>query len=63
MSKEDKDLRVGVVSILVTIFLSLLGTIWYTAEVFHQVEVNTEHLYKVDMKLMEMSKIIFKDKK
>ena len=52
MSDKTKyEIKLSIISILITLAGSIMGTIWMSAKLAHQVEVNTEHLRKVDEKI------------
>ena len=64
MSEQAKmELKLGVITVLITVMGSLTATVWYSAQLAHKVEMNAEHLRQIDAKIAKITELIIKEKR
>ena len=64
MSQQKKwELSIGAITILLSMAGSLMGTVWYAAQISHQVEANRKAIDDISDRMVELTKIIVKEKR
>jgi hypothetical protein len=64
MSQETKkELKFGIMSVLFGIFGSLMGTIWYSAQLAKQVEHNSAQIQNLSGKIEKLTEVIIEAQK
>ena len=62
---NDKEftLWIGAATVISSVIASVVGTIWIAAQLHKQVETNTENIKVMQQSIVELTKIIVKDRK
>ena len=64
MSRENRiSTVIGVTTILLSVFASMVGVLWYTAQIAYQIEVNSKNIEANSAKIGKLTEIIIKERK
>ena len=64
MSQQARwELKIGAITIALSILGSMLGTVWYAAQISQQVESNRKAIEDLSDRMVELTKIIVKEKR